>query len=78
MQNMIFENPEPTSPILSPLIYRGESHETRRNALGRGPGLGLPIVRRLVEAFDGKITVSLNTEASNGTKFTVTIPLPKQ
>jgi len=42
------------------------------NSYQKGWGLGLPLVRGLVEAHGGKITVTSN--AADGTCFEVTIP----
>jgi two-component system, NtrC family, nitrogen regulation sensor histidine kinase NtrY len=41
----------------------------------KGQGFGLPVIKRLVEAQGG--TISFESEAGKGTKFTVTLPLTK-
>lgn len=38
----------------------------------KGQGLGLAVVKRLVEALDG--TVTFESETGKGTKFTITLP----
>lgn len=51
------------------LFYRGQNVETRP-----GTGLGLPIVRRAVDACEG--TITFESQVNVGTRFTVTLPLP--
>ena len=59
-------------------IFSIERKTTRLGTSGeRGTGLGLPIVRRFVDAYDGKILVSSNADAQRGpvgTVFTLVLP----
>lgn len=47
---------------------------SRRAAGGKGAGLGLSIVRTIVENFNG--TVSVQSEVGHGSTFTITLPDP--
>ena len=53
-------------------FYRVKNEKTR---FITGTGLGLPIVKNLVDAMNG--TISVNSQVDRGTTFTVTLPLDK-
>lgn len=56
-------------PRIFDRFYRAESGKTRS---GRGAGLGLTLVKSLVEAFGGRISV--DSQVERGTHFTITLP----
>jgi signal transduction histidine kinase len=56
-------------PRIFDRFYRAESGKTRS---GRGAGLGLTLVKSLVEAFGGQISV--DSQVERGTHFTITLP----
>ncbi len=56
-------------PHLFDLFYRVNSGRSRKNG---GTGLGLPLVRRIINAMGGKITVDNGPEG--GLRFTFTLP----
>ncbi len=58
------------SPGQLPRIF-----EPRFSTTTSGSGLGLPIVRRLVESWGGKVTVA--SEVGQGTQVVITIPVAK-
>ncbi len=60
-QDLIFER-----------FYRGENHRVMATA---GTGLGLPIVRELVEMHNGRIWVESSGAPGEGSKFSFTIPI---
>ncbi len=62
--------PEPDLPRVFDVAFRGESARTPRPA-GGGGGLGLAIVRGLVEAHAGKVAVS---NVNSGCRFLVQLP----
>jgi len=49
---------------------------TRNNPLGSGMGLGLPLLKKVVEAFKGKISIS-KPEEGYKTTFSVMLPIKK-
>lgn len=62
------------SPEFLPHIFDSYSRETRfttKNVIGTG--LGMPIVKRLIDEMNGKISVQ--SQLGQGTTFTVTLPL---
>jgi signal transduction histidine kinase len=59
-------------PRIFERFYRGERARTREEDGQRGAGLGLAIVRGLVEAHGGQINVQ--SEPGKGTLFTFTLP----
>lgn len=56
-------------PRIFDRFYRAESGTIRS---GRGAGLGLTLVKSLVEAFGGQISV--DSQVERGTRFTITLP----
>lgn len=56
-------------PHIFERFYRVESGKTRP---GRGAGLGLTLVKSLVEAFDGH--ASVDSQIGRGTRFTIVLP----
>ncbi len=48
---------------------------TSKKANGQGMGLGLPIVKKIIEELNGSITVKSKGKHEIGTEFTVTLPL---
>jgi signal transduction histidine kinase len=58
-------------PRIFEKFYRVKDENTR---FITGTGLGLPIVKSLVEALNG--TISVESELGKGTIFTVTVPYP--
>ncbi|MGH3736365.1 MAG: sensor histidine kinase [Micromonosporaceae bacterium] len=68
--------PEPDLPRVFDVAFRGEAARTPRgpgSSNGSGGGLGLAIVRGLVEAHRGEVAVS---NAGNGCRFLVHLPSP--
>ena len=63
--------PEPDLPRVFDVAFRGEAARTPRDGNGSGGGLGLAIVRGLVEAHRGEVAVS-NVE--HGCRFLVRLP----
>lgn len=62
------------SPEFLPHIFDSYARETRFTAKNViGTGLGMPIVKRLIEEMNGQITVE--SQLGKGTTFTVTLPL---
>lgn len=57
-------------PRIFDRFYRVESGKTRS---GRGAGLGLTLVKSLVETFGGQISVE--SQVGRGTRFTIALPL---
>lgn len=57
-------------PRIFDRFYRVESGHTRS---GRGAGLGLTLVKSLVETFGGQISVE--SQVGRGTRFTIALPL---
>ena len=64
--------PEEQERIYYP-FYRGEKRVTMPTS---GSGLGLTIVHRIVENYDGK--VFLNSDGHSGTTFTLHFPLAEE
>jgi len=60
-------------PFIFDEFFRVKSSETQRIA---GSGLGLPIVKRIVEAHNGRIRV--RSEPGKGTTFSIYLPRPEQ
>lgn len=56
-------------PFIFDRFYRVESGRTRS---GRGAGLGLTLVRSLVEAFGGQ--VAIDSQVGRGSRFTISLP----
>ena len=48
---------------------------TSKKANGQGMGLGLPIVKKIIDELDGTIAVKSKGELERGTEFTVTLPV---
>lgn len=62
------------SPEFMPLLYdRFEREERYGSHLFDGTGLGMPIVKQMIESHAGKIEVA--SERGKGTRFTVTLPI---
>lgn len=57
-------------PRIFDRFYRVESGKTRS---GRGAGLGLTLVKSLIETFGGRISVE--SQVGRGTRFTIALPL---
>ena len=55
-------------PYIFDAFYQGNS-----NSRSMGTGIGLSLVKQLVEAMNG--TVSVESEENNGTKFTINLPI---
>ena len=55
-------------PYIFDAFYQGKS-----NSRSMGTGIGLSLVKQLVEAMNG--TVSVESEENNGTKFTINLPI---
>ncbi len=64
--------PEPDLPRVFDVAFRGESARTPRQSDGAGAGLGLAIVRGLVEAHRGTVAVR---NISGGCRFVVHLPV---
>lgn len=64
--------PREELPKIFDAFYQIDGSSTREHG---GAGLGLSIVRRLVDAHDGRIEV--DSEVGKGTTFTITIPEPR-
>ena len=51
---------------------------TSKKANGQGMGLGLPIVKKIIDELDGTIAVKSKGKLEKGTEFTVTLPVYKR
>ncbi len=65
--------PSDDIPYLFTKFYRAET--AQRSGIG-GTGLGLALAKEAVEAHHG--TISVESEIGVGTRFTVTLPIPKE
>jgi len=64
--------PKKDLPYIFRRFYRGEKHRSRSTG---GVGLGLSLVKHIVEAHNGKVEVE--SELRKGSKFTIFLPLSK-
>ncbi len=64
--------PEPDLPRVFDVAFRGETARTPRGSNGSGGGLGLAIVRGLVDAHHGEVAVS---NVADGCRFLVRLPV---
>ena len=63
---------EKMAKLFDPFVQDIESRMKVNAGENKGTGLGLPIVKRMVEAADG--TISAESELGKGTRFTILIP----
>jgi signal transduction histidine kinase len=59
-------------PYIFERFYRAQNAKR----FEKGTGLGLAIVKRIIELHNG--TISASSKAGEGSRFTITLPLPQQ
>ncbi len=73
IQLTVWNDGPPIEPqLISSLFHRFKRYDTKSKEGKKGAGLGLFIVRRIIELHGGEINIQLNSET--GTSFIITLP----